>query len=149
MSGTEERHKVRLAVYLIMRRGDQLLMIRRSNTGYMDGKLGLPSGHVEPHEAAEAAMVREAKEEVGITITPDDIQLAFTFHRAAEEGSFEYIDLYFEATTWQGEPVNAEPDKCSELLWADSDHLPGDVIPAVHTALTSVSRGMHYGSVNF
>ncbi len=43
----------------------RLLMQRRRNTGYMDGRLGLVSGHIDDYERVQSAMVREAKEEAG------------------------------------------------------------------------------------
>jgi hypothetical protein len=39
-------------------------------------------------------------------------------------------------------PWNAEPEKCSELIWATASSLPADVIPYVRAALeTFPERG--------
>lgn len=150
MTHWTERHKTLLAVFVLLRRADgKILAIRRANTGYMDGKLGLPAGHAEGNEPAELALVREAAEEVSVTLDPKDLRLVLTSHRLAEEGGYEYIDLYFETTKWQGEPRNAEPNKCSEVLWIDPANLPEDVIPVVRTALTHIAAGESYFSIGF
>lgn len=151
MTHWTERHTVLLAVYLVLRRpkDGQVLLLRRAYTGYMDGKLSMPSGHADGKESAEAAMVREAKEEVGVTVKPSDLRLVHTMHRMAEEGDHEYIDLFFESTSWQGEPTNMEPHKCSELLWADLRNLPADMVPVVRHALTHIAAGQSYSSALF
>src|SRR2546430_2732739 len=145
-----KRHRTLLAVYLVPRRKDgKILLLRRANTGYMDGKLGMVSGHVDGNEPAESAMVREAAEEAGIKVAPPDLRLVHIMHRMAEEGGYEYIDLYFEAAHWQGKPTNLEPNKCSELLWADPNKLPKDIIPVVCQALQHIAAGEAYSSANF
>ncbi|HEX7963788.1 MAG TPA: NUDIX domain-containing protein [Candidatus Saccharimonadales bacterium] len=150
MTHWTERHKTLLAVFVLLRRADgKILLIRRANTGYMDGKLGLPAGHAEGNEPAELALVREAAEEVDVVLDPKDLRLVLTSHRLAEEGGYEYIDLYFETATWQGEPRNAEPNKCSEVLWIDPAQLPDDVIPVVRTALAHIAAGEPYFSIGF
>lgn len=40
-------------VYLILQKGDHVLLHLRKNTGYGDGYYGLISGHVEDHESAD------------------------------------------------------------------------------------------------
>ncbi len=115
----------------------------------MDGRLSMPAGHVDGNESADMAMVREAKEEIGVTIVPSDLRLVHTMHRVAEEGGYEYMDLFFETDTWQGDPQNMEPNKCSELLWADLHKLPQDVIPVVRQALERIVAKEPYSSANF
>jgi 8-oxo-dGTP diphosphatase len=150
MAHWSERHRVLLAIFVLLRRADgQILLLRRAHTGYMDGKLGLPAGHADGDEPAEQALVREASEEAGVTIASRDLHLVHTMHRKAEEGTHEYIDLFFETSEWQGEPTNMEPHKCSELVWADPAHLPEDMIPAVRMALEHIAAGEPYSSVNF
>jgi hypothetical protein len=48
-------------------------------------------------------------------------------HRAAETGA-DRMGLFFTADQWTGTIRNAEPGKCSELVWADPDNLPPDTI---------------------
>ena len=43
-----------LATHLLLTRGQTLLLIRRANTGWMDGHWSLPAGHVEAGESAAA-----------------------------------------------------------------------------------------------
>jgi 8-oxo-dGTP diphosphatase len=150
MTHWTERWRVLLAVFVILKRPDgRILLLRRAGTGYMDGKLGLPSGHVEGNEPADAALAREAQEEIGVDIALKDLKLMHTMHRRAEEGEFEYIDMFFAAETWQGEPVNKEPHKCSELVWADPANLPEDMVPGVGVALERIAGGEPYSSRNF
>ena len=49
----------------------KVLLQRRQNTGFMDGKWDLScSGHVEHGESISEAAAREAKEELGVTVLP-------------------------------------------------------------------------------
>lgn len=147
-----ERYKFLAAVYLVLMRGDNVLLARRANTGYMDGQFSLPSGHIEGKEGAINAMIREAKEEVGLSLTKEDLVLAHTMPRNIESDDrqgYEYIDLYFVCKNWHGEPRNAEPEKCSELKWVNIDNLPEEITPEVHQALLSIKEGQNYSEFNF
>jgi 8-oxo-dGTP diphosphatase len=63
-------------------------------------------------------------------------------HRSPESpGDREYLDLVFTVSHWSGIPSIGEPDKCSELVWADPDNLPGDTIGYIATALRTLRRG--------
>ncbi|HLZ15250.1 MAG TPA: NUDIX domain-containing protein [Candidatus Saccharimonadales bacterium] len=149
MTHWTQRHRVVLAVYLILQKDGQVLLMRRANTGYMDGKYGLPAGHVESGERATAAMVREAKEEVGVRVSARNLQLVHTMHRRAEEGDHERIDLFFAAQTWQGEPRNMEPHKCDELRWCPVVSLPKNTIPVVRQALDCIEESVLYSEAGF
>ena len=39
-----------------------------------------------------------------------------------------YYDVYFEINDYVGTIKIMEPEKCSELLWADINNLPDDII---------------------
>jgi 8-oxo-dGTP diphosphatase len=136
----QERFTVIPSVYLALRREGEILLLRRAHTGYMDGSYCLVAGHLEAGESAKTAMVREAKEEAGIIINADDMQLVHTGHRF-NRGR---LDLIFETRTWQGEIVNAEPDKCDDLSWYPLDNLPETTVPYVRLILDAISKGIAY-----
>lgn len=123
-----------IAVFAILKQDNQVLLLRRANTGYRDGELSLPAGHVEAGESATTAMCRELHEEVGITCHPQDLNLVVTLHRKEEE---ERLDLFFEVKNYEGTICNNEPEKCSELVWSNNVDLPDDTIEYVRQALDS------------
>ncbi|MBX7212755.1 MAG: NUDIX domain-containing protein [Thermoflexales bacterium] len=122
------------AVYLILRSDDQVLLLRRSNTGFEDGNYSLVAGHVEPGESAHVAMLREAAEEVGITLDVADIEHVHTQHRHSHDARI-YFDLYFTARRWTGELRNNEPRKCDDLRWFPLTELPPNLTPFVRAVL--------------
>lgn len=145
MSTPKDRFKLITAVYLVLRRGDEVLLLRRANTGYQDGKYSIIAGHLDGDELATEGMVREAKEEAGITVNPKDLKLVHTAHRLSRnQVGQERIDLFFETTEWQGEVTNAEPDKCDDLSWHPINSLPNNMLPFVKLVLTDVAQGINY-----
>lgn len=133
---------LRVGVHVLLRSGDWLLLGRRVNTGYEDGKFGLPSGMLDAGENLQQAACRETREEVGVTVSPDDLRLVHIRHNPADN----WLGAFFDAGRWTGEPYNAEPDKCSELLWAPQDELPRDIAGYVHAALRHIRAGRPYST---
>jgi 8-oxo-dGTP diphosphatase len=126
------RAKFPVTVHLFFFRGDQILLLRRFNTGYRDGEYGVPAGHLEGGETVMAAAAREAREEIGVRIEAQDLLFSSVMHR--HEGE-ERVDFFVLVRAWQGEPSNAEPDKCDDLRWAEVHRLPGNTIPYVRRAI--------------
>lgn len=114
------------ATNVIVVKDGRILLSRRQNKGWGDGLLCIPGGHVEPGETFTQAAVREAKEELGLTITKDMLKYLCTEMKNVS-GS-PYVSIEFVATTSE-EPTNCEPNECSELVWVDPYNLPDDVIP--------------------
>ncbi|MBP6005432.1 NUDIX domain-containing protein [Candidatus Saccharibacteria bacterium] len=142
---TKERFKLIPAVYLVLRRGDEVLLLRRANTGYQDGKYGLVAGHLDGDELGTTAMVREAKEEAGIDIDPANLRFVHVAHRLSRnQVGQERIDLFYELREWQGKIINAEPEKCDDLSWFDIKDLPENMLPFVRRVLTDIAQGVNY-----
>ncbi|MDQ3578602.1 MAG: NUDIX domain-containing protein [Actinomycetota bacterium] len=120
-----DRHIIDVHVLLV--RDDELLLIERRGA-YGGGMWHLPSGKLDAGESVLAAAVREAREEVGVIVEPGDLRHVHTVH-VAGSGPVPRLGMFFEVRNWIGEPVNAEPDKCSAVEWFAVDALPEDVIP--------------------
>jgi ADP-ribose pyrophosphatase YjhB (NUDIX family) len=130
-----------VAVHLFLFRENQVLLLRRANTGYEDGNYSVVAGHLNGEESVTQAAIREAHEEVGIALRPTDLTVVGVMHRVSND---ERIDFFLVATTWDGMLTNQEPDKCSELRWCALDALPANTIPYVRTALENFSRGVWF-----
>lgn len=131
-----------VASYLVFRSKGKIALLLRSNTQWMNGHYGLPSGKVEVAESAVAAAIREAYEEVGVKITEKDLSFIHVMHRHHDET--DWVDIYFEAERYEGELRNAEPEIHSELAWFELDNLPKNIVPYLPKAIESIEAGKTY-----
>ena len=127
---------------LVTDKNGHIAFVLRANTPWMNGFYGLPSGKVENNETFMQGAIREAKEEVGVTIKPEKLKYLMAIHRKGDDS--EWVDVYFEALKWEGEPYNAEPHMHSELAWLDPKNLLANVIPSVKFALEQIVAGHNY-----
>jgi 8-oxo-dGTP diphosphatase len=116
------------------------LLLRRYQTGYMDGYYSLIAGHVEPHERVSEALVREAAEEAGIRLREDHLHFLHVMQRKGSDGRV-YLDFYFAAEQWAGDVQNGEPSKCDDLRWVSPTGLPENTIPHVREVLVKYWAG--------
>ena len=141
------RAKFPITVHLLFFRDDQVLLLRRFNTGYEDGNYSVPAGHLDGGETVRMAAAREALEEIGVTIDIEDVAFASVMHRKSNDtltGTSERVDLFVHIRGWDGEPFNAEPDKCDELRWCDIHSLPDNTIPYVKQAIHNFMNGIPF-----
>lgn len=61
-----------VTVHLFFFRENQVLLLRRFNTGFRDGEYSVPAGHLDGGETVIAAAAREAQEEIGVRIEVQD-----------------------------------------------------------------------------
>ena len=135
------RAKFPVTVHLLFFREDQILLLRRFNTGYADGQYSVPAGHLDGGETVMSAAAREAEEEVGLKIDLDAMEFSTVMHRIEEE---ERVDFFVQVHSWRGEPFNAEPEKCDDLRWVDVNQLPVNVVPYVRQALANHLSGVRF-----
>ena len=132
-------------------RGSHVLLLRRANTGYRDGWLSVPAGHLDGDEELRAAAARELREETGLEARPEELEPVLVMHRREDHThtssrSRESLDFFLTLSDCQDEPVNREPHKCSELLWCSPEELPEDVIPYIRRALQNVRERRAFDS---
>jgi len=140
--GNKERFKLIPSVYVLPVKNGKILLLRRFNTDYEDGKYGLVAGHADGEETMREAMIREAFEEAGIKFKPEDLDLALTMHRWC--GDHERIDLFFTAKKWDGEIKNMEPNKCDDLSWFPLNQILENTIPYIRFAVDCYLKGVKY-----
>lgn len=148
----KDRHKAVPASYLVLLNDGKILLQRRFNTGYMDGNYGLPAGHVDKGESFTECIIREAQEEIGVELVPQDLKVAHIMHRfsGTDWGDLGYrIDLFFVAEKWQGNIEIKEPDKCDDLQWFDLANLPENIIPYIKLALENIKNKIFYSELGW
>lgn len=115
---------------------DRLLLLRRANTGFLDGYYSLPGGHVEAGEEVARAAVREVAEEARIEVLQIEPLIVMPYG--------DGVDFLFEARRWRGSARIGEPDRCDGLVWATPDRLPEQTAPFVEKALELRRTGVWY-----
>ncbi len=127
----KDRFKIIPAVYVILIENSRVLLMRRFQTGYSDGKYSLPAGHLDGGESLIQAAVREVAEEVGVVIDPLDLELVHVMSRPKANDA-ERVDFFFKTEKWIGIPRIVEPNKCDDLRWTMFDELSKiEMVPSV------------------
>lgn len=129
-------------VLLLLIRDGRLLLALRENTGYADGLWNVPSGKLEAGEDLLSAIIREAKEEIAIDLA--EARLATVLH-VRNPGGHARVGMFFEATSWTGEPHNAEPHKCAGIGWYPLDSLPPNTISYTTAGVALYRRNLPFG----
>lgn len=142
----KKRFTMPVAVHVFLMKDNKLLMLRRYNTGYEDGNYSVIAGHLDGSEEVVTAACREAYEEAGITIKPEDVQIVNVMHRKSDD---ERIDYFVRCTKWTGEIINKEPGKCDNLEWFDINDLPDNSIQYIKRAVQNYQSSNYFDSFGF
>jgi len=127
--------------YLMLIRNGKILLSRRFQTGYEDGKYSLPAGHIEEGETITRGTCREIREEIGIDLKPSDLRLVHVMHRK----HFDIRMDFFFVTDKKGlRPVNLESHKSDDLAWFPIIKLPGNTVPYIRAAIESYRKSIFY-----
>ena len=137
------------AVYLFLIKNNKVLMIRRAGTSYFNGYYSLPAGHVEAGELPLSCMIREAKEEIGITLLKKNVEMVHSQYRTKNDETADRVNYFFKASTWSGEPKNMELHKCDDMSWFPLAKLPIKTVPEVRLALKCYSKKISYSEMPY
>jgi len=139
-----EPFKIYAAVYCMLLRDGKTYLMRRVNTGYRDGYWSLPAGHVEAGESLRGALVREAREEAGLMIKPEDLIQRHAMFRRSDR---TYADYFFTCEAWEGEPTITEPHKCDAAEWFALENLPEKMPTEVRQAYACLASGEAFSEI--
>ncbi|MEW6335960.1 MAG: (deoxy)nucleoside triphosphate pyrophosphohydrolase [Acidobacteriota bacterium] len=136
MTAAERRPGLRLVVAAVIRADDgRLLVARRAEGQHLAGLWEFPGGAVEPGETAEAALVRELDEELGISARVG-FPITFSWHR---DGEREILLLFYRVRMGCGRPVGRQGQ---EVRWVTPTELAGLPTPPADAVLVSLlARG--------
>ena len=124
----------------------RVLLALRKGTGYADGQWNLPSGKLEHGEDALSAVIREAHEEIGVQLHPDEPRMVATVHHRAAAGHGR-VGLVFAVAYDPArhlEPVNAEPHKCAKIEWFPADRFPSNTDGYTIACVSAVRQGLPF-----
>lgn len=129
-----ERYTVRVACYMFIFVGKNVLLMKRDNSTCYGGFYSVPSGHLDENESPLQCAIRETFEETGIRI--NEAEFSSVIHRVGKNPpkgcqSIDYMDFFFVCRSFTGVPKIMEPDKCSEIKYVDFNELPINFIPYV------------------
>jgi ADP-ribose pyrophosphatase YjhB (NUDIX family) len=120
-----------VAVHTYLLRGNSVLLVRRSNTGFEDGNYGAAGGRLEPRESIKEAAARECREEIGVEIDPAHLEVIGVAHFRSASG--EGVDYFLSTRRWTGEAYPRS--ECDDVRWCAVDALPSGTIPFVRRAI--------------
>jgi 8-oxo-dGTP diphosphatase len=103
--------------------GRQVLLGRKIR-GFGLDMIMAPGGHVEPGESVASAAVREAQEEVGVTVSVSDVdQVAVLTYRFPSRPDLDAVVHAFCAKRWCGQ---VRPSDELDPIWFPLSGLPLD-----------------------
>ena len=121
-----------VAVALVDAQGRVLIAQRPSGKEH-GGLWEFPGGKVEHGESPEAALVRELREELGVTVAPESLD-PLTFSSVGR-GARHLLLLLYRCTVWQGEPRALD---AAAIRWVLPDALADYDMPPADRPFVSV-----------
>jgi 8-oxo-dGTP diphosphatase len=119
-----------VAAAALVRSDGRLLLAQRPKGKSMAGLWEFPGGKVEAGESPQGALVRELKEELGVTVREADMT-AFSFASHAYE-RFHLLMPVFLIRSWEGE---IEAREGQQFAWVSADDIGSYPAPAADVPL--------------
>lgn len=122
---------VHVAVAVIINQQNQVLIARRASHQHQGNKWEFPGGKVEQGETSKEALIREIKEEMGITIKSSDFMLDI---------EHEYDDIkvlldVYSVDDWLGEAIGNEGQP---IKWVNKQELHNYEFPIANAEILSL-----------
>lgn len=127
---------IKVSAALIFRAG-KLLITQRHAKSHLGGLWEFPGGKCEPGESFEQCLVREIREELGVTISVGEL-----FEEIAHDYPEKSVHLkFFICKLLSGEP---QPLDCAAVRWVAKTELAGFEFPAADVQLLERLGGFEF-----
>ena len=118
-----EREKFLSSVYMIIKNKEgQILLQRRKGTKLWPGYLALPAGHIDKGENAYEAVIREAKEELGVDISKAPYKFIGSTKRYYPNCP-DILDVYLFDFDCDISDVSIQEEEVNDVMWASIDKI--------------------------
>ncbi|HMG16804.1 MAG TPA: NUDIX domain-containing protein [Saprospiraceae bacterium] len=142
---TESKAHVRLTVRLILEQEDHVVALKRRKK--VGGGYGLIGGTVDKGETPKEALIREAFEEVGISLDKDLLKLVHVMHRRNQIKLSESIVFFFKYLAKPDSIVVKEAHKFKEIVWLPVNNLPVKMSESLVEGIVSSVKGIDYSEM--
>lgn len=136
-------HTILVSRLILEHQGKVLLLAQTAKNG---GKHTLPGGKVDVGETPITALIREAKEEADIDISPETLKLVHVLHRQKSEATL--VIMYYKTNKWQGGLVSKEPKKFKKTIWFPILDLPKNISKITKSVLEQYRSGVLYSEMD-
>jgi 8-oxo-dGTP diphosphatase len=135
MNPTVNDASVEVAVGAVVRRDDEILLVRRGR-GAGVGRWSLPGGRVEFGETLAAAVAREVAEETGVDVDVGGF-VGWAERMGTEPFAYHYVILDFAATPRDPAALVRPGDDADAAEWFPCAELAGvDLVAGLYDFLT-------------
>src|SRR3989440_471579 len=110
-----------VAVGAVVRRGDEILLVRRGR-GTAVGQWAIPGGRVEFGEGLKTAVAREVREETGLDVRVGRF-LGWAERMGDDPGPYHYVILDFAAEVLDPDAPARAGDDAADVAWVRTNAL--------------------------
>lgn len=98
--------------------GEFLMQKRSMNKKFFPGKWSVTGGGADVGETTLDALIRETKEEIGVELTPDDVELMLSLKRR-----YAFVDVYMANKDIDIENITLQKEEVDEVKWATKEEV--------------------------
>ncbi len=126
----------------LLNTNNEVLMLRRINTPFCNNCYALPGTDIRPGETATQAIIREAKNSLGININITDLEFVHIMYRKCNDP--EFFSCVFKLKNYPDNIINHDPLRHDDLKWFSVDSLPSKIVPAHKYTIDQIDHKIAY-----
>lgn len=139
VGGMDEAQRwVGVGVGAMVRRGNQLLLLRRRGV-HGDGTWSTPGGHVDFGESLEQTAAREVLEETGLVV--GEVTFLGVTNDVMPDDGKHYVTVWMQCVDAGGDPRICAPHEMDAIGWFAVDELPTPLFTSLRNLLAGTALG--------